>query len=142
MCRFPPYNQMGGKRFTLRNCTVMTVQSVIRLQPEYRVIICIEAISMHYYFTVSSWWLGDEGLIRSGDEIFSTEEESADFAICHTNFPCKNAFRGQAIVNLRFDILQSTLNLSKSTSVSTAVISTNRDNIKRGGGNLKGLPMV
>jgi hypothetical protein len=65
----------------------MTVKHVIRLWPENRIVVCIEAVSMHHYFTVSNWWFGNEGSIRSGERIFSVEEESPDFAIRCTDVP-------------------------------------------------------
>ena len=64
---------------------MMTVKCVIRLWPENRVIICIEAIGTHHYFAVSSWRFGDEGLIWSCHKIFSVEQESPYFAICQTD---------------------------------------------------------
>jgi hypothetical protein len=100
----------------------MTVKCVIRLWPENRVIVCIEAVGTHHYFAVSSWRFGNERSIRSGDKIFSVEEKSPDFAIRGTNVPCKNAFSRQAIANSTFDIPPSTRNLSKLSFVSTAVI--------------------
>ena len=97
---------MGGKRFSPRNRTVVTVKRIIGLGPENRIVICIEAVGAHYYFMISSWGFGDESLIRSGDKIFSVEEESPDFAIHRTNGPCKNTFSRQAIAN---SILQHTI---------------------------------
>jgi hypothetical protein len=105
-----------------RDCTVMAVKRIIRLGPENRIVISIEAVRTHDYFAVSKWWFGNEGLIRSGDEIFSVEEESPDFAIRRTNVPCKDAFSSQTIANSRFNIPPFTRNLSKSSFVSTAVI--------------------
>jgi hypothetical protein len=100
----------------------MTVKRVIRLWPQDRIVVCIEAVGTHHYFAVSSWWFRNEGLIRSGDKIFPVEEESPDGAIHRTNVPCKNVFSGQSIANSSVNIPPSTRNLSKSSFVSTAVI--------------------
>jgi hypothetical protein len=82
----------------------MAVKRIIRLGPENRIVISIEAVRTHGYFAVSKWRFGNEGLIRSGDEIFSVEEESPDFAIRRTNVPCKDAFSSQTIANSRSNI--------------------------------------
>ena len=100
----------------------MTVKRVIQLWPENRIIVSIEAVGTHRYFAVSNWQFEDEGLIRSGDKIFSVEKESPDLSIRRTNVSCKNAISVKAITNSRFDIPPSTQNLSKSSFVSTAVI--------------------
>ena len=100
----------------------MAVKHIIRLGPENRIIISIEAVSAHDHLAVSKWRFGNEDLIRSGDKIFSIEEESPDFAIRRTNVPCMDAFRRQTIANSRFNIPPSTRNLSKSSFISAAVI--------------------
>jgi len=100
----------------------MTVKTVIRLWPENRVVICIEAVGAHDHFTFSNRRFGDEALIRGGDKIFSIKEERPDYAIRRTNFPCKDAFSGKTIINPRFNMPPSTRNLSKLSVVSTAVI--------------------
>src|ERR1700679_1287657 len=100
----------------------MTVKSVIRLWPEDGIVVCIEAIDTHHYFSLSNWRCGDEGLIGSGDKIFSFKEESPNFAIRRTNVPCKDASSGKAIASSGFNVPPSTRNLSKSLFVSTAVM--------------------
>ena len=77
----------------------MAVKCVIRLWPQDRIVVCIEAVGTHHYFAVSNWRFRNEGSIRSGDKIVSIEEESPDFAIRCTNVSCKNAYSGQAIAN-------------------------------------------
>jgi hypothetical protein len=84
---------------------MVTVKHIIRLWPENRIVVCIEAVGAHHYPTVSNWRFGDESSIRSGDKIYSVHEESPDFAVCRTNGPCENAFSRQAIANSRFNIL-------------------------------------
>ena len=86
----------------------MIVNTVIRLWTENRVIICIEAVSAHDYFMFSNRQFRDEALIRGGDKIFSIKEEHPNYAIRHTNFPCKNAFSRKTIINPRFNMPLST----------------------------------
>jgi hypothetical protein len=103
----------------------MAIKHVIRLWPQDRIVVCIEAVGTHHYFAVSNGRFRNEGLIRSGDIICPVEEESPDGAIHRTNVPCKNVFSGQFIANSTFDIPPSSSpsrNLSKSSFVSTAVI--------------------
>jgi hypothetical protein len=100
----------------------MTVIHVIRLWPENRIIVCIEAVHTHHYFAVSNWQLGDEGSIRGADKIFSIQKESPDFAIHHTYVPCKNIFSRKAIPNPRFNRPPLTQNLNKLTFISMPVI--------------------
>jgi hypothetical protein len=84
---------------------MVTVKRIIRLWPENRIVVCIEAVGAHHYPTVSNRRFGNESSIRSGDKIFSVQEESPDFAIRRTNEPCKNTFSGKTIANSRFNIL-------------------------------------
>ena len=100
----------------------MTVESVIRLWPEDGIVVCIEAINTHHYFALSNWRCRDEGLIGSGDKLFSFEEESPKFAICHTNVPCKDTSSRKAITSSGFNVPPSTRNLSKSSLISMAVM--------------------
>jgi hypothetical protein len=101
----------------------MTVKHGIRLWPENRIVVRIKAVSTHHYFAISNWWFRNEGFIRSGDKIFPIKEESPNLAICCTNVPYKNGFSDKAIVNPKFNMPPSMRNLSKSSFVSTAVIS-------------------
>ena len=100
----------------------MAVKCVVRLGPEDRVVVCIKAVGTHEYFPVSNRRLGDGGLIRGGDEIFTVEEESPDLAVCCTDVPYKNGFSSKTIVYTKFNIPPSMRHLSKSSFVSTSVI--------------------
>jgi hypothetical protein len=63
----------------------MAVKGVIWLWPEGRIIVGIEAVSMHDDFAVPKWRLEDVVLVRCCDKVFTIEKEGPHFAICHTN---------------------------------------------------------
>jgi hypothetical protein len=72
----------------------MTVKHIIRVWPKNRVAVCVEAVGMNDYPTLSNGRFGNKGLIRGSYEILSIEEESPGFAI-RPDVPCNNTFSGK-----------------------------------------------
>jgi hypothetical protein len=90
---------MSRKRLRARNCSVMAVESAIRLWPAKGIIGPIEAVSMHDYPAICKVQCMDVGLIRTSDKKLSVQEESTNSAICCTNAPCMMVFNGKSMAN-------------------------------------------
>jgi hypothetical protein len=90
---------MSRKRLGARNCSMMAVESDIRLWPAKGIIGPIEAVSMHDYPASCKVRCRDVGLIRASDKKLYVQEESTNSAVCCTNAPCMMVFNGKSMAN-------------------------------------------